>query len=528
MIERPTDPEILTLAEKGNAEDALEWFRQEGSKSLYFWLKVILGYPDLTEAFHKPMCRWLESTESNLGRMLLAPRKFLKSTCVKGWILRKLTKDPMQAFLFVGENDAVGAKNLIDLKWHIRSNVLFQKLYPALVPADYGKNWSETSITIPRPGSRDEPTIQTVGIGAKGTGFHYTGILYDDPIGLEAANSEAEMMRAWRWFQAASGLFENDKAWELIVGTRWRHGKGDLYGRILKELPYRVVRGRPEGYATYIRSCYNADGSPAWPERYPLHVLEALRKRMGTYLFNANMVNNPTAKDGGDFPTYDTYRMSEDRQYAILDIGDGDEEKVRLADLVRVIVYDPSSGGKQAEAENAIVVAGMDSKRRILALDVWAKNCGFGLAIENWHRLNDKWKPWRNWYEAVGAHKAVDEMMKMRPQGVCTSCGKVHRKLRAYAIKPDDRNKEDRIRALAQPAFEEGRVFIGTHLQKLRTQVETFPYGDLVDVFDAFAYAVSKLRPPLGYADDEDREHVQAPVRAHHARSFTEFDYGGY
>jgi len=195
---------------------------------------------------------------------------------------------------------------------------------------------------------------------------------------------------------------------------------------------------------------------------------------------------------------------------------------------VRIIVYDPSSGGKHAEAENAIVVAGMDHRRRILALDLWSKNCGFGRAIEEWHRLNDKWKPWRNWYEAVGAHKSVDEILKMRKMDVCDWCQKVHKKLRAYAIKPDDRNKEDRIRALAQPAFEEGRVFIGTHLQKLRQQIEAFPYGDLVDVFDAFAYAISKLRPPLGYADEEDRERVQSEPRMHASRSFTEHEYGGY
>src|SRR5215831_16135067 len=108
MIERPTDPEILTLAEKGNAEDALDWFRQEGEKSLYFWNKIILGYPDLTPTFHGEMCRWLETSEDAPGRGLLAPRKFLKSSIVKGYILRRLKSDTMQSFLFVGENDAVG------------------------------------------------------------------------------------------------------------------------------------------------------------------------------------------------------------------------------------------------------------------------------------------------------------------------------------------------------------------------------------------------------------------------------------
>ena len=523
MIERPTEAEILQLSEGGSSSEALEWFRERARSSLYFFNKIILGYPDLTPGFHKPMCEWLEK-DSHPQRGLLAPRKFFKSTCVKGYILRKLIPDTNQRFLFVGENDLVGSKNLTDIKWHITTNGLFRALYPHMIPSDYGKNWSDSAILIPRSRTFDEPTIQTVGIGAKHTGFHYTGIIYDDPIGLVAATSPAEMKRAIEWFQASEGLKSGPDSWELMVGTRWKHGKADLYGWIMKEMPYHL-KPTPHGFDWYTRGAIE-NGEATFPERYPIYVLEAMRRKMKSYLFNANMMNNPTISEGTDFPEtwIQTYTISEDRKEMILDDG----EHVALKDVVRISVYDPAAGGKNADAESAVVVAGMDDHRRIFALEAWGKNCGFGRAIEQWHVYNDKWHPWRNWYEAVGAHKAVDEIMRMR-SNPCSLCGKLHQKLRPYPIKPDDRSKEDRIRALAQPAFEEGRVYIGSHLTRLREQIEVFPHGELVDIFDAFAYAIAKLRPPAGSKREENERPKQDEyLHRGKAMSHTSWDMGGY
>jgi hypothetical protein len=401
----------------------------------------------------------------------------------------------------------------------------------------YGKSWSESAITVPRKRSYDEPTIATVGMGAKHTGFHYDLVVYDDPIGLVAAFSVAEMKRAIDWFENAPGLLHSAESEELIVGTRWKHGTADLYGHIMVKMPYRAYQNQREGYTWYVRgaiengkSIFPKQPSPADPAKtigYSLRDLELMRKRMGTYMFNCQMMNNPTAREGADFldEWIKTYTVNEDRRSITLsDTG----EKVEVAHLVRLSVYDPSSGGKSAAAENAIVTIGVDRKGRIIVLAVWSKNCGFGMAVEQWHILNDKWRCWQNFYEAVGAHKEVGEIIRMR-ETPCRICEKTHRPMRARPINPPSGSKEDRIRDYAQVAFESGRVYLAIWMTKLRKQITHFPHGKMVDLLDALAYAISKARRPVIHDPDQASHKGEPPKgRRYEPRAYSETDYGGY
>lgn len=536
------DADIIELAQAGDADASLEWIRRQGDLSPYFFSKEIAGYKELTPDLHRPVCEWLVQTEPDRGRGLLFPRKYFKSSMTKGYVLRRIIKNPEIRILFVGENDQVGAKNLTDIRWKIQHDKLFQRLYPHIIPPDYGKSWSMSSITVPRKRSYDEPTIQTVGIGTKHTGFHYDLIIYDDPIGWQASRSPAEMKAAIEWFQAAPGLLDSRESEELYIGTRWKHGTADLPGWIMEYLPFRAVENRKEGFKWMIRSAIE-DGKSIFPRQksaagkqigYSLADLSAMKKRQGTYLFNANMMNDPSAGTDCDFQDtwIKSYQITEDRQAVILsDTG----ERIELSSLVRISVYDPSSGGASAEAENAIVVTGTDRKARIIVLATWSKNCGFGHAIEHWHLLNDKWKCWNNFYEAVGAHKEVGEMIHMR-QDPCQyityggkRCEQHHRKIRPHPINPPPGSKEDRIRDLAQPAFEEGRVYIGEGMTELRKQIAEFPHGSLVDIFDCLAYAIAKSRKPTIRDEDQAKGKESIPAtRMGHSRVHSSINYGGY
>ncbi len=536
MIDTPSDDDILDLAERGDREASLEWYRRQGERSPYFFSKVIAGYGELTPDLHQPVCQWLVDSEADRGRGLLFPRKYFKSSMTKGYVLRRIVKNPEIRILFVGENDDVGAKNLADIQWKIREDKLFQELYPSIIPEDKGRDWLTSSLTLPRKKSYDEPTIQSIGIGTKHTGFHYNLIVYDDPVGWMASRSKPEMDRAIDWFQAAPGMLDSNDSEELYIGTRWKHGKADLPGWIMAEMPFREVDGVRQGFVWHIRAAIE-EGASIFPRQvsqagkkigYSIPDLMVMKKRQGTYLFNANMMNNPTAGEDTDFPesSVKKYRISEDRKACILL---DTNERVELASLVRLSVYDPSSGGISAEAENAIVVIGHDPLGRILALDRWSKNCGFGRAIEQWHVMNDKWKCWRNWFEAVGAHKEVGPQILAR-ENPCKSCGKTHLKIRARPINPPPGNKEDRIRDMAQPSFEEGRVYIAEHMTDLERQILDFPHGELVDLFDALAYAISKSRKPLrkGGEDSAAPKSSTANPRMGHSRTHSTVDYGGY
>lgn len=517
------DSDVIQLAAAGQTEELLNWYRAQADASLYFFNKVILGYPDLTTGLHLPLCDFLQHSETDRGRGVLMPRKFFKSTNVKGFTLWRLRKNTNLRFLFVGENDKVGGKNLSDIRWHLQNNQLLRALYPGMTPAE-GAKWTESEIMLPRTKTFDEPTITTIGIGAKHTGFHYDVIIYDDPIGLVARDSPAEMNAAIEWFKAAQGLLDNPNSEEIIVGTRWLDGKGDLYGHIMEEMPFRMTANGPEGYKWYFRQAIE-NGESIFPERYPLHELDKIRRRMGSYLWAANMMNDPAIPGNQDFPDewIGSYTALPEGRGIELDNGD----RVLYKNMVRLMVYDPSAGGKSAEAENALVVVGMDVKRRIFALEDWAANCGFSESVEKAHKLNDKWRVWKCFYEAVGAHKAVGETFKNRPKGKCIICGTEHKKLAYEPINPPGTDKEERIRTLAQPAFEERRVYLRVGMEKLRRQITAFPFAKMVDRFDCLAYGISKLRAPTSTEDAEDQQDKYARPDPQ-PRTSTSRNYGGY
>ena len=530
--------DILTIAETGQAEDLQEELRARCDSSLYYFAKVLLGYKDMSDDFHLPLCR--DEIEGNWTKKgFLLPRGHFKSTIItKARTLWLLSKDPERRFLFVGESDKVAKKNLNDIKWHIENNRILKWLYPDLVPPDLNQTkWSDTEILLPRRGTYDEPTIMSVGVGAKVTGFHFTDIDYDDIFGELAAGSRAEAERVIEWVQYAPGLLvDQETSCEVFVGTRWKHGNADVYGWVMENMPY----------VQWYRRAAIEHARPIFPQRFSLPRLKEIESREGVYKFACQYMNDPTPPEGADFPPslIKFYDVSEDKRTMIPEDG---TPPVTLSTLTRISMYDPSSGGKSATAENSIGVGGIHNDRRIFILDSWAKNCGYEEAIERWHTLKDQFITAQDFYELVGAQKSIEDLVRTRRlQPFCVICGAgksaaskaPHRVLKPIAEKPAGGNmqKEDRIRLYAQSAFEQGRVYIrrsdAAGFEQLRNQIVTFPHGSLVDRFDVVAYLVhllEKVNPPR---TQEEVKASEAEAAAYHARqgsrAFTDTDFGGY
>ena len=530
----------MELAETGKAEELHANLRKKAVNSLYFFSKVVLGYADLEPGFHLPFCEHIKETIPQQKRMYLLPRGHFKSTIVsKSYPLWRLAggglnlmarppKDPRDLrFFMVGESSTVAEKNLRDVKNNLLHNPLLRWLFPELIPIK-GQKWSDSEILLPRSHSFDESTFTADGVGAKRTGFHFDVIIYDDMVGEKAAKSVAEMNSAITWFKAAPGLLNDQETGEeTFIGTRWKHGTADIYGWAMENEPRFKTN-------VYIRAAVERDESGeeqiAFPERFTWESLEAIRKRQGDYLYSCQYHNNPTHPEGADFPpNWIKYYTVEDDHKSITPT-DG-TPKTSLEQLVRISFYDVSSGGSTAKAENAIVVIGEDHLRRIFVLSTWSKNCSIGLAVEKWHVLNDRFRCWKNAYEQVGAQKAVEDVVLERTaQITCRICKKVHKRLRPQPWKPPGgRIKEERIRLFAQAPFEEGRVYFRNGMTELRRQVVSFPHGDLVDLFDALATAISLSRAPMSEEQvKEERDKLEHHRMAAKPRTHTTRDYGGY
>lgn len=548
----------MQLADSGNADSLRDVLRDKALRSLYFFNKVVAGYDKLKDYLHLPLCDHIQgSAQTVRKRSYMWPRGFYKSSVAKGYALWSLIPcpevdylgnpypkelrdlhDPDGPILFVGESESVASSKLRDIRYNIESNQLVQWLFPEILPTENGK-WTETELTLPRTRSMDESSLMAIGIGGKVTGFHFKKIIYDDVIGEKASESEAEMDKAWNWFAFAPGLLQDPASGEeLMFGTRWKHGKADIYGKIKDLLPHEASEtGRSTGFVFFERAAIE-NNEPTFPDKYPLNVLKEIERREGPYRFSCNYMNTPTHPEGADFkPEWiKEYKIGSDLKTIIPNDG---TPPIHISKLLRMSFWDVSAGGKSANCENAIVIAGEDSLKRVFCISSWGRNCSIGEASEEWHTKNDRFRCYHNHYERVGAQKVVEDLELLRnrmPVGVkgrmCLTCGKDHYRIEPIGIiPPGGKNKEDRIRLFAQEAMRQGRVYLYEGMVKLKNQILAFPHGDMVDEFDAFAYLINLLRPPMSDEEvaDEAQEEEMHKALSNKSRTNTgDRVYGGY
>jgi hypothetical protein len=546
-------PILLTAAE-GKADELREELRSRALASLYYFAKVVMGFKDMTLAYHLPKCEEIQSSIKYQRRMFLWARGTFKSSIIsKSYLLwrnagggdeffdyEREEHDPRnRRWLLVGESDGRVRRNIVNIKEHLMKNDMLRWLFPELIPPDINKTvWRDDEILLPRSGSYDDNTLKAIGIGGKSTGWHGTGISYDDPIGEEAAKSEPEMQRAKDWWKLATGLQEEaEKFEEVFAGTRWKHGRADLYGEILEESPFYIDdQGRPHGVKCFAYDIYDEEGNSTFPERLPNHVLADILQRQKSYLFSCQYRNTPSTPAGADFPEHliKSYKIKEgpDGRRNLLVPSDG-TPPIFLYQLNRSTFLDPSSGGKSAACENAIIALGTAADGRQFVLKPILKNSGYRAIIEDWHNVNDQFICTMNKYEKAGAQKTIEEfILEKQLYKTCIICGKQHRKLIPVGVPPPGgRDKDDRIRLFLSTTVEEGRLYLGEggqHVQ-LRTQVVSFPHYYLKDGADALAYAVHESRRPSTEEEmHDDFEKTAELTAAHPPRVNSERSYGGY
>jgi hypothetical protein len=541
-------PSIMQIAETGKAEDLWEELRSKSDSSLYYFAKVVMNYRDLTDHLHLPFCEEIQARMDDPLQGYLMMRGGFKSTIrTKAYMLWRYLKDHTERFLNIGASDTIAKKALIDIKWNILNNQLLRWLYPELQSVDPNSGkWTDAEILLPRDGTFDEPTITCDGINAKRTGFHYTEIIFDDPVAEVDADSPVHHEAAWAFIQYSRGLLENaETRRRCFLGTRWKHGTADVFGKIMANM-------LPES-TWYIRSAIE-DGKPTFPERLNLTTLEKIHGEMGDYKYNCQYMNRPSMPGSTDFEEtwIGSYSVAEDGFTIIPSDG---SPRVSTGQLLRISFYDPSGGGLTAGCENAIVVIGEDQFNRIFVLAEWGEVTSIGQAVEHWHILHDQWKCYKNFYERKGAQSSVEDFCKERRfQHECPYClaGHINPETNKYHKNPHSKitaipfshpggasakSKDERIRFYAQKPFEERRIYLhpkhAAPTKKsntwLRKQITEFPHGDMVDRFDALASAIKLSRPPIR---DEEVESAKAAeqVAKMAGKNFThqEYDRGGY
>ncbi len=545
--------DILQTATEGDADKLKDQIKLKALNSFFYFTKVVLGYNKLVGHFHLPVCLHIQNSEVQRKRGVLMARGSFKSTIVgKSYPLWRTARKPyltensicsLEAFnptelgnfrtLIVGESDETAQKDLKDPTWHIENNELLRWLFPEIIPKDFSKTtWNKGEILLPRTRSYDESTITTVGVGGRITGKHFDLIIYEDIIGEAAAQSRAIMEDAEEWFDYAPGLLDDPgNGEEILIGTRWKHGVADLYGKIMEQLPEeRLASGRVTGFKWYIRSA-TENGVPTFPERYPIEVLEEIRKRLGDYKYYCQYENDPIAPGSSVFNKEDLreYLVAEDLRTLIPTDGSA---PVKLSRLYRIQVFDPATKSKTSKAEPAVVATGEDNKGRLFVIDTWSEHASMGDGVERMHVNHDRYNFHCSYYEKAGQQQAVEDIeYERQAQSECSRCHKHHKKMRLEFVtaRATEMSKEERITEFLQTLIQEHRLYLRRGMNKLRKQLIEAFHGDKVDELDALGYCKHLSKRPLSDEEyNEIEEKLEAAQTPHSARTNTEHNYGGY
>lgn len=302
------EPGCELFAERRSDKAFLEEFKTRCERSLYFFTKFCgsptgATAPDLTPHLHKGVCKWLQewpdigASEERI-KLLMMPTQHLKTAMASHGLPLHMTIQPEESNLYfpgmlgrnvriamIGESADKAEENLSVVTSQLTDNAWIRQLWPECVWEDIGKapKWSAKFASVPRTVIRGEPTFTALGVGTKLYQRHYDAIICDDLIGWDAAGSPEQMKNVNEW---RKGLLTRRhsplNSIMLFIGTHFT--PSDIYVSMKGELPKDNV----------ISRSVIENGESIWPQRFPLTVIEQMKRQMGLRLFAHLLMNLPT------------------------------------------------------------------------------------------------------------------------------------------------------------------------------------------------------------------------------------------
>lgn len=343
------EPGLEGFAQRRGDGKFVEEFRARAERHLYFFTKFTGIAPDLTAKFHQEVCNWLQKwpapgSEVERIKLFMMPTQHLKTAVASHGLPLHMVIQPKEHNIYfpgrlgrelrialIGESADKAEENLSVVEGHLDANKWIRALWPSCVWADVSKapKWSQKFATVPRDNIKGEPTFTALGVGTKLYQRHYDFIDCDDIIGWDAAGSPDLMKDINEWRKGL--LTRRHSPMEsimLYIGTHFT--PTDVYVHLKSELPKSNV----------ISRSIVEQGEPIWPERFPMNVVEQLKRTMGPRLFSHLMMNLPTAEGftGFDWNQVRLFEFEEERP--------GERGTIRFMedatdDEIRAIYADP-------------------------------------------------------------------------------------------------------------------------------------------------------------------------------------------
>jgi hypothetical protein len=431
--------------------------------------------------------------------MIVFPRDHLKTSIATiADTCRRIAINPNIRIL-LGNETATNAGHFVRrIAAVFDRNATFRWLFPELIEdPNSRKKWSESELLVPRENDYNESTVEAIGVGGAVVSRHYDLVKLDDLIGKEASESDDVMRKTLDWYDYVESLLHHPEESEIhVIGTRWSYN--DLIDKIIKT--------EKESFHILQASALGPRGEALWPERFSAKTLDRIKRKIGTWKFSCQYLNNPHDPEAASF----------DPKWLKFATNNGDEvtcsrdgATARISEMRKFIALDPAISDKDQACNSAIVVVGVDHIFRKWLLKIWAKRVQPIKLIENLFSLAMHYDVESIGLEAVAFQRALRFFItqEMERRGVY---------LNVIELKTSTRkSKNERIRGL-QPYFERGEIYVVDQddpgMRQFIDEYQGFPTGSLVDTLDAVAYLPQLWEPAVeggDKVDDEETENVR-------------------
>ena len=268
---------------------------------------------------HLEMFAVIDAPRTTHGKRVarIEPRKFGKTTVISLALpLHALAYQTKKFVLLVGEGSSTAESNLATLVHELENNAPLVADFPHLVPARDGKGqivkWTDSQIVL-----ANGATVMAKGMGSRMRGMKHGATrpdlgVVDDPESPETAPSFLTRQRHKRWF-GGTFLGLGGETWDVyVIGNLPHHDC--LIASLVKSpewdgLLFRAINIPRREEEPYPLGNQKTDGSPLWPEMWPLAALDAYRNdpTVGDLGFAREMLNDP--RDDKDKP-FDSHKFT--------------------------------------------------------------------------------------------------------------------------------------------------------------------------------------------------------------------------
>lgn len=470
MISNPSNPPKIT-------KEKLEEVRNLARTSLKFLCKEILWMnaaekESMWGEVHSDLARFLHT--SGRRKHIELARGHLKSSIVtKAWTIQQILKNPNLRVLIANSVWDNSRKFLGTIQKYLGAGSALEAIFGPMM----GVPWTQDAMTIrPRTSILDAATWTSTGIEKEQTSQHYDLIIADDLVARENVMTPEQREKVYLYYKDLFDLLEPDGT-IVVIGTRWH--EDDLYAKIFEENDEAEKCGLAKPWDCFIRTVYNPDGSPTFPDKFTPEHIAQLRATKGPYEFSAQYLNNPLDESAADF------KRAWIKYY--------DPTTSHPASLY--LTVDPAISLSRDADQSALVVAGQFQSRIIRVVDRVAGRWVPHELVDRIFELVAKWKLHRIGIESFTFQKTLKYAVQaeQRKRNIFFSIDELGAR---RGGKDPLLTKEARIRRL-QPYFEQGLIEIRHDMKDLEMELLAFPRGRHDDLLDALAYQLDYLIPSI-------------------------------